>query len=375
MPMHVLHTDAHMGWGGQAQRILILSRGCREAGCRVTIAAPAGSELARRARQIAIDVLDEVEFRRGLKSLAFFRDVLRLGRYMRRNSVDILDLHGSQDTWSGAAAARACHRQAVVIRTKHNFFPIRRHIFNRMLYARWIHHVIAVADAVGRKIVEEGLKPPEAVSTIHSAVPSRFFAPAREAELPPEAAPEGAPVIGMAARLSERKGQRVLLESAPEVLRRFPEAHFIIAGDGEDGRFLSETIGKMGLAGRVHLIGFRDDVPALMDRFAVAVLPSVAGEGSPAAIKEALARGVPVVATDKGGTREVLGEADCGILIRPGDPKALAEAICSLLADPALRKRMGEAGRKRMAEEFTEDKLVERTLALYGRLLAQKGGG
>jgi glycosyltransferase involved in cell wall biosynthesis len=128
----------------------------------------------------------------------------------------------------------------------------------------------------------------------------------------------------------------------------------------------------MQLSEDVIFTGIRQDVPNILGLLDVFVLPSL-WEGLPIALLEAMAAGLPVVATAVGGTPEVVVEGETGFLVPPRDPEALAEAILRLLREPDLRRRMGEAGRKRVAEHFSVEQMVQKTEALYEHLLAEKG--
>ena len=167
--------------------------------------------------------------------------------------------------------------------------------------------------------------------------------------------------------LAAQKGHDVLLRALARLTGAFPHAHLAVVGDGDRAHRLRESARSLGLDGRVHWVGFRDDVPAATAGFDIAVLPSLAGEGSPAVVKEAMAAGVPVVATTIGGIGEILQDGAQGLLMPPGDEEALASALERLLADPGLRRAMGEAGRDR-SRDFSMDRMVEQTEAIYLRL-------
>ena len=125
---------------------------------------------------------------------------------------------------------------------------------------------------------------------------------------------------------------------------------------------------NLGIGDRVHLAGFREEIPAANAAFDIAVLPSLAGEGSPAVVKEAMAAGIPMVATRIGGVAEILEHERQGLLMPPGSDEALAGAIQSLLEDPELRRTLGRAGRER-AEHFSMEKMIGRTEEVYLSLL------
>jgi glycosyltransferase involved in cell wall biosynthesis len=169
-------------------------------------------------------------------------------------------------------------------------------------------------------------------------------------------------IVGNVARLAEQKGQRTLLEAAPLVLERHPEARFVIAGEGELRAELERLAGPLG--DRALLLGRRDDVPDLLASFAVFAFPS-SFEGLCLAVIEAQAAGVPVVATPVGGIRETVIDGETGWLVPPRDAAALAERISWVLHHPAEARAVAAEARRRAREGYSEGAMVERTLALY----------
>jgi glycosyltransferase involved in cell wall biosynthesis len=146
----------------------------------------------------------------------------------------------------------------------------------------------------------------------------------------------------------------------------------LIVGDGPQRPGVEAEIHDLGLESVAQLSGPRRDVPDLLARSDVFALAS-RSEGGPISILEAMAAGLPVVASDVGGVRELVADGATGLLVPAGDPDALAAALQRLLADPALRRRLGAAGRERVAERFTLSALRTAHLELYARELARHG--
>ncbi|HVL18655.1 MAG TPA: glycosyltransferase [Gemmatimonadales bacterium] len=184
-------------------------------------------------------------------------------------------------------------------------------------------------------------------------------APARPAD---PAAPQ---TVLTVARLDPQKGLHHLVAAAALV----PEARVMVVGEGPERPALETEIARLGLGDRVHLLGFRSDVPDLLAASDLFVLPSLF-EGLPLSILEAMAAGKPVVATAIGGNDEAVVDGATGLLVPPGDPQALADAIRALLRDPERRRRLGEAGRRRAEAEFSATAMVRRVAAVYDELLA-----
>jgi len=175
-------------------------------------------------------------------------------------------------------------------------------------------------------------------------------------------------IIGTIARLSKQKGIKYLLHAAKRVIKQFPGVTFIIAGKGPLASQLKELSIKLGISDKVKLLGFRNDIPELLSVIDIFVLPSL-WEGMPNVVLEAMAAGKPVIATDTGGSKDLIDSNINGVLVEPGNSEALAEAILKLLGNPAQRQRLGESARKTVKERFPIDKMVSKTEQIYTQLL------
>jgi glycosyltransferase involved in cell wall biosynthesis len=181
---------------------------------------------------------------------------------------------------------------------------------------------------------------------------------------------QGAPVVATVSLLRPGKGLEVLLAAAPAVLAAHPRARFAVVGDGPARAELEAGAAAGGVGEAVAWTGFRRDVPALLAAADLFVLPSL-DDAFPTAILEAMAAGLPVVATRAGGIPEIVDDGATGLLVPPGDAAALARAISTLLADPAARKSLGEAGRRRAGERFSTAAWLGRLERVYGEALGR----
>jgi len=176
-------------------------------------------------------------------------------------------------------------------------------------------------------------------------------------------------LIGTVARLDPVKRLDVLLQA----MESLSGIYAVIVGDGPEQARLETMSGRSELAGRVHFAGQQGDVRAWLAAMDMFVLSSD-WEGMPNAVLEAMAAGLPVVATAVGGTPEVVVDGVTGLLVPPRDPAALAEAIARLLRDPQLRRQMGQAGQERVRAQFNIATTIRRTEALYQQLIQEKLG-
>jgi N-acetylglucosaminyldiphosphoundecaprenol N-acetyl-beta-D-mannosaminyltransferase len=232
-------------------------------------------------------------------------------------------------------------------------------------------HVLAVSDAVAADLSRRMRWPRDRVHVVRTGVdlPEMPVAPKSRGEwralwnIPPEA-----PLVLTVARLSYEKDLATLLQAA-ELLGPSSPARFVIVGDGPMRGDLERAIQARGLAPRVVLAGFRRDVADALQAADLFVLPSLM-EGMPNALLEAMAAGLPAVATNVGGIPEVVRDGIEGLLVRARDHRALAHAVGVLLADSPRRKAMGAAARLRIAQEFRVDLVAGHYAALYEALLA-----
>ncbi len=374
--MRILHTNMLRGWGGQSNRILIESLAVSRAGEReVALAVPRGSELARRARAAGLRVFDDFTFRGPGKPLSFARDAARLRALLLAEPWDLLHLHGSPDTWAAAVALRgvAAERRPVVIRSRHNVFPIARHPLNAWLYGRNVDALIVISRAVEEQCRALPFLREKPCALIWDAPDlSRFQPPARREtreRLRRELGePEKAPVVLCCGRLRPEKGQDVLLRAAAELRRRVENARIWLAGDGSHRARWERLAARLGVEDCVRFLGFRTDAPDLMAAADLLCAPS-RSEGLGTVALEAHACELPVVASRSGGLPDSVIEGRTGWLVEPEDPRALARALEAALRDPEERRRRAREGRRLILEEFTEARLAERTLAFY-QLLA-----
>jgi len=171
--------------------------------------------------------------------------------------------------------------------------------------------------------------------------------------------------------LVAHKGQERLLEAFTSLAGGRPGLHLALVGDGPLRAELEGKAALLGIAQRVHLAGFREDIPAVMSALDIMALPSISGEGSPAVVKEAMACRVPVVATELDGVREIVDEGVDALLVPPGDAARLAQALDALLADAALRERLSARALEKV-RHYSVETMVERTEEVYVRVLAAR---
>jgi sugar transferase (PEP-CTERM/EpsH1 system associated) len=292
--------------------------------------------------------------------------LVRLVRLLKRSRPHVVHTHNAGPNWY-AAAARLLTPLPALVHTKHgrNLSPSRRLArINRWASMATDAVVSVSADAAEEIRGREGIAPSKVV-VIHNGIEltGRKVRP-----------PEPRPVLRAisVARLNVVKDQRTLVRAIRLVVDRRPSFRLDLVGDGPERGALEDLRRELGLEAHVRLVGYREDVQALLQEADVFVLTSRT-EGLALTLLEAMAAGLPIVATDVGGNREVVAPGETGLVVPPGSPTAVAEALLSLIDDPPRAAAMGRAGRQRVERLFDIRTMVTRYQTLYDALLCGQG--
>jgi glycosyltransferase involved in cell wall biosynthesis len=354
----VLHTESSVGWGGQENRTLNESRELKRRGLRTLLATRPGAELARRARAEGFEV-----FEVPMRSNFDLPSVMRLMAIIGRERVDVVNTHSGRDSFLAGLAGRLSSRRPRIVRTRHLALPIT----SRWGYARLPHRVVTVSRQVREELIAQGV-PGSRIVAIPTGIDIGRYAAAQPV-LREELAAGSRPLIGTVAILRKKKGHAYLLDAVPEVLREFPDALFVFAGDGPQRQNLERRIVELGLSDNVRILGLRPDVPNVLASLDLFVLPTLQ-EALGTSYVEAMATGRAVIGCAVGGVPEVVRDGENGLLVPPAESAPLAAAVLALLRDPARRAAMGVAGRQLAEQEYSVTVMSDRMIALYESLLA-----
>ncbi len=281
---------------------------------------------------------------------------------------EVVHAHDSHAVAAGALALSigAPQSNPILVASRRVDFHIRENAFSRWKYRR-VTCFIAASRAIGDMLVVDGVEPHRVV-TVHEGIDVDRVEQAPVANIHEEFwLPAGVPVIGNIAALVPHKGQKHLIEAAALVVRQVPDAHFVILGEGELRPALERQVREMHLEKHVLLPGFRTDVLSLLKAFDIFVMSSVT-EGLGTSLLDAMAAARPIVATRAGGIPEVVVNEETGLLVPVRDHDQLAVAIVRLLKDAGLRERLARAGLNRVRAQFSAERMVDETLAVYRRL-------
>jgi glycosyltransferase involved in cell wall biosynthesis len=183
-------------------------------------------------------------------------------------------------------------------------------------------------------------------------------------------APEGCVLMGMVGNFREGKGHEDLIRAlAPVSRKEHPEWHLVLVGDGPKSSPMRKLAIELGLGEKIHFTGRRDDVLSILPALDLFIYPSHS-EGMPNALLEAMAAGVPCIASDIPVHRDLLDGGAAGRLVPPGNPEELSRALVELLNGDDV-ERLGRLGRERIRESFSEQVMVQNYIELYGRLLGE----
>jgi glycosyltransferase involved in cell wall biosynthesis len=291
-----------------------------------------------------------------------------LRRWVGTTGVQVVHAHTAHALGLALLALAGMKPRPLVVASRRVSFPLRSPL--SLWKYRRADAVVAVCGEIRESLLAQGVGESR-VRTIHSGVELTRFQrlPSRASARERFGIPEGVMVVGAVGALVEHKGHQVLLEAMAMLREQGQAPTLVLAGEGPLGDHLTVEAQDRGVS--IKFLGFVEEPAELFPALDVLALPSLSGEGSPGAIKEAAAAGVPVVATDVSGTSEILRNGREALLVTPGAPEALATALARLLSDPVEAGRLSSAARTRI-EDFSMDRMARAHHDLYRHLLKSR---
>ena len=385
----VVHIITRLDMGGSAQNTLLT---CRELSRKYEMVLVHGlsieSQMTDREKEtVDRGIREAVE--RGAKVIAIpslvrrispvqdLKALFSLWRLLIRERPFIVHTHTSKAGILGRLAAKLA-RVPIIIHTPHGhvfyghfgLLVSRFFLLTERLMARITDRMVALTQAERNDHIALSVFSPEKIDTIHSGVDVDRFMNVRvniaEKKRGLGLNSKGL-VVGTVGWLLPIKGPMHLLKAMSHVWESHPETNLVFVGKGDLERGLKEEARRMGVSEKAIFLGWRDDIPEIMQVLDVFVLPSL-NEGMGRVLVEAMAAGKPVVASGVGGILDLVKEGQNGFLAGPGDEKGLAIAIKKLLEDKEMREVMGKRGRE-MAQDFSVEKMIEKIDILYESLL------
>jgi glycosyltransferase involved in cell wall biosynthesis len=378
MKPNVLFIIDSFEQGGSERQAMQLLRQLQASGrCRVHLACLQNrGSLRSEADHLGIGEIPEYALN-SFYDLNFVRQLRRLVQFIKEKEIDVVHTHCFYTNIFGMTGAfLAGVRGRVTSKGETDGFRTSMQKRAERVAFRLSHRVIANCLVVQNQLIREGVGPSKIIQHYNGLDIDRLKVRERltrekalaEFGLPQEPSRRFVSII--ANLRNPVKDHPMFLRAAARVRAAFPDAGFVIAGEGELMNDLRELAKRLGVQDDVFFIGRCDSVADLLFASDVGVLSSKA-EGFANALLEYMAASLPVVATDVGGAREAIAEGETGYLVASGDDETMAERVIELLNDPKRARAMGERGKLIVAEKFSCNSHLQNTLELYDELLSQ----
>jgi len=374
--MKVLIVHSSAGLYGADRCLLSIAEGLVSRDDEAHVALPNEGDLVGELRRVGatVHILDTVVFRRDifsakgiLRLLKAPASIYRLARLMRREKYDLVHTNTGV-TVGGAVAAKIVHIPHIwhfrEILSEFGLFLRIHELAVSLLSDRIIFITEAVREQFSRSRIRKMSK------VIHDGIPTADF----ESTLAERE--NGRIVITTIGLLAPYKGQNVFLAALASAIGQGVDLEAYIVGDVYGDRHhyrksLESLAKELDLSDRVHFTGFQEDVQPFLEKCNFFVIPSIREEGLGIVILEAMAAGRAVIASNGGGTREIIDDGIDGILVPPADSDRLAEAICRLARNTEERRKLAARGKEKVKEKFSEEAMIASVIDFYHEVLAQ----
>ncbi len=344
--MNILIINSSKAYGGLENQTLHLARALLARGHGIVLGCAAGSPVYENALRSGVPV-EDIAFRNSGDLIA----ACRMRAAVRRRNPEVVAATMGKEYWPVALTAKLAGRKVVFIR--HMADPLKKS--TRQLVRMAVDNVVAVSGFVRDGLLETGL-PAGRISVVHNGIEPGRFAPqpgVRDAVRSDFHFSDGDLVIGAAGALNAGKGLFVLLEAASRLQREHPQLKIklLMAGEGEGRGALERKAGALGVD--AVFSGRRLDMERIYHAMDIFVFPSICRETFGMVVIEAMAAGLPVIASSVGGVPEIVENGENGILVPPGDPDSLARAIGLVAEEAGLAQRLAANGKKSVETRFS----------------------
>lgn len=365
--MHILHTEASEGWGGQEIRILTEAKGMEAKGHHLTIAANPNAPIIHKAKELGLDALELPLRKKNWSSIKTFK------RTIRDLNPTVINTHSSVDSWVAAVARLGL--DTPIVRTRHISAPIPNNFLSRWLYLKGADRVVTTGQQLCDTLRSQFAGNDNHFLSIPTGIDLDRYKP--EKALNKTSARESlgiatdAVVIGIAATLRTWKGHDYLIQAFEQLAKYNEKLILLIVGDGPMGPHLKNLTSNSPYTQRIIMAGQRNDVENTMSAMDIFALPSYANEGVPQAILQAMAMRLPIISTDVGSIAEIVN-ANTGLLVTPKDSDTLASAISQLAADQTMRENLGTQGRDLVENKHSLAHMVDQMEAVFNQSIASR---
>lgn len=379
--IRVLHIITNLPVGGAQDNTLITVERLNRAKYEVSLLCSSEGEWQQRAQNIRnLNLIFVNELTRRIQ---IFYDVIAFWKIyciIRRGGYDIVHTHSSKPGVLGRFAAKLAG-VPVIIHTIHGFpfhdfmNPVKKgvFIFLERICSKLTTRLITVSQLNLEKAVKLKLAKRSRFVNIYSGIDfDKFDTPIDPVSKKQEMGLlNGEKIVGTVGRFSEQKAPLDFIRAIPHVLDKRNDVCFVMVGDGELKPKMTQLAGELGLASKLKILGYREDIPEILQIFDVFVLSSL-WEGLGRSLTEAMYASLPVVATAVEGVPELVKHDETGILVPPRDVSAIAGGILSLLEDEQKAQSLGKAAKQKITDAFRADVMVKRLEEVYQNMLPRQ---
>jgi glycosyltransferase involved in cell wall biosynthesis len=384
-PVRVVRVIARLNIGGPAQQVILLTAGLDRARFATTLVTGLvgrdEGDFSEMARARGVDPVVISELGRALRPGRDLTAFIKLVRLFRTLRPDLVHTHTAKAGTLGRLAARVA-RVPVKIHTFHGhvldgYFsrPVTRAFLEiERRLARTTDRLVTVSPRLKGQLLAMGIGRPEQVEVVPLGLDLERFRRARAPSptlRPSLGLTDDTPLLGIVGRLVPIKDHATLFQALARLHAQGRAVHLVVIGDGEERARLEGLAGRLGLGSRIHFLGWRVDLETILGELDVVICASI-NEGTPVALIEAMAAGIPVLSTDVGGVADLVTHGETGWLVPSGDPDALASGIRHLLSDRTFGARLATAGQAVALDRYDVTRLVPRVEALYAAVIDEK---
>ncbi len=370
--MRILQISSAKTYGGGEKHLVDLCRGLSESGHEVFAAMRKENGVEEKLDFLPFESILHTSLRNSLDLFSAHN----VSRFLQKHKIDIVHAHLARDYPPASMAVRLFPRSKLIV-TRHVLFPMKN--LHRLVLSN-VSKAIAVSSAVEANLIRTF--PKEKIVCVPNGIDVQKLADVDHKRLGEEFRferniPFDVPVVGTVGELKPLKGQEDLVIAANEIVKKFPDTHFVIVGvdnsiDQNYRRKLKRLVKVFGLEKQFTFLDWIEDTSPLLSAFDIFVSPSHS-ESFGLAILEAMASGTAVVSTETGGAKELIKDGESGLLAAVKDPVDIAAKVCELLEDEKKRNEFGSTGQRAAKENFSLEKMIGKTEQVYREVLNPDG--
>lgn len=357
-PLHIIHTESSLGWGGQEIRILNEALGMMERGHHVTILCPPEARIYSEALSRNVPVTPAPIARKKISG------VISLFKWLQDYRADVINTHSSTDSWLVALANLFLSKHIPLVRTRHISAPIKKNFATNWLYKKSTTHIVTTGESLARQLTEVNHIPAEKITSIPTGIDTELFVPGdKQTARKSLNLPSDHKIIGIVATLRSWKGHRYLMDAFAQLADK--TTLLLIVGDGPGRNNLKSQAEQLGITDRVIMPGNQRDVVPWLQSMDIFVLPSYANEGVPQAILQAAFCEIPIITTTAGAISEVARHEDTALIVAQQQVPELTQTIERLLNDQVLADKLKVNAAKFVKTRFSIEMMLDKMETIF----------